>query len=364
MKQKPIDPETFITEETIGWQTPSPTIEKRIDEAAGKHTFELCMLHTYRLTKKFLLNQPEIDESEKQKHLYAIKAEILHYCIPSNIDWKKYLNGDEHGYLILKPNSKSDIYYRFLAYNLFLLEPWKCSRFLDFHLVHCVLNPSREKTNSLVKLKVDFLQHLDYQVTYQISDTMALRRDAIFNELISWNRKQMDLFTMEELTKYYEYKFDPKTGRNIHRIASTQSQAKYAGCDETLLIKYFELLLNPKHKGGSPFMPKNSIEFLLCNWFGVGNPQNESELFVNITLEQLVYFLREFVHNFQIHKSPDRKKISQKELINLAYKFLPGVFGENSATTVYKRFTDFSEAGYTPSLDWRKNEELRKAIGK
>jgi len=364
MKEKPIDPETFLTEETIGWRTPNPTIEKRIGEVSGKHNFELCMIETYRQTKKFFLNQPEIDESEKQKHLYNIKTEILHYCIPSKIDWKKYLNGDEQGYLIVKPNSKSDIYYRFLAYNLFLLEPWQCSRFLDFHLVHCVMNPSREKVNSRVKLKIDFIQYLDYHVTYQICETMALKRDDIVNELIAWNRKQMDLFTEEELTKFYEYKFDPQTGQNINRMASGQTQAKYAGCDETLLKKYFGLLLNSQFDDGTPFMPENSINFLLWNWFGIGNPQNESELFVYVTLEQLVYFFREFLHNFQIHKSPDRKKITQKELINLAYRFLPGVFGENSTSTVYKKFTDLAEKGSHPSLDWRNNEELVQAIRK
>jgi len=226
------------------------------------------------------------------------------------------------------------------------------------------MNPSREKVNSRVKLKIDFIQYLDYHVTYQICETMALKRDDIVNELIAWNRKQMDLFTEEELTKFYEYKFDPQTGQNINRMASGQTQAKYAGCDETLLKKYFGLLLNSQFDDGTPFMPENSINFLLWNWFGIGNPQNESELFVYVTLEQLVYFFREFLHNFQIHKSPDRKKITQKELINLAYRFLPGVFGENSTSTVYKKFTDLAEKGSHPSLDWRNNEELVQAIRK
>jgi hypothetical protein len=358
MKEKPVDPETFITEESISWQTPNPAIEKRLDEYSGKHNFEVCLLQTYLLTETFFLKYPEIDEPVKQKHLYSIKEQILHYCIPSKIDWKKLLGRHADGHLIVKPNSKSDIYYKFLAYNLFLIEKRMVSRFLDFQLVQCVLKPFEGKPAQLREVKFEFFKRIDFLVLHMIDNNMGFHQKDISDEVCYWVRSHMDKFTEKDLIEYYEYEFDPnhKFGLNLNQI--NRQKPQYAGCDKVLLKAYFQLLSKPSSKKPKLFIPKNVVDYLLNRWFDVGNETEPPKDSFAISLEQMVFFFREFVVHFQVSSRKDVKSVNQKQLINFLYQDVPDLFGILESNTVYRKFKTYADDGYHEGLDWKQSKVL------
>jgi hypothetical protein len=112
MKSKPVDPETFITEETISWKSPSDAVEQRLGDFTGKHQYEVCLVETYLRTNKYFSEHPEIDEDERTQHSFSLKAAILNYCIPHKLDWKGLLD-NSRGHLVIKPDYQLHQYYSF-----------------------------------------------------------------------------------------------------------------------------------------------------------------------------------------------------------------------------------------------------------
>lgn len=363
MSDKPTDPEEFLTEEVLGNRTPSDAVIQRLGPVSGKNQYEPCMIKTYRLTKKYLDNHPEIAENERLKHIYGLKAEILHYCIPHKLAWKELID-DGLGNLIVKPNYQNDIYYRYLAFNLFLIEPRIVSRFLDYQLVHAVLKPFNGKPSKITKAKHVFLKQVDFMVIHMIDNNMAIHKAEVSDAISSWVRKEMDKFVEKELLAYHDYEFDPSYKFGLRNHISFKREPRYAGCSNDLAVEYFNLLSNKSNKKYR-FMSQPVIDYVLWNWFGIGDqPEMNDEDYVYLSITQLSFFIREFVSRFQIHPQKDRPKVSQKELIDLFEEDFPHLFENIEASTVYKKLNYYADKCEHSKLDWRNSKNLSSSIGK
>lgn len=362
MRNKPTDPESYLTEELLSSRSPSDTVEQRLGSVSGKHQYESCMIKTYRLTKKYLDNRIVIPESERLKHLYALKAEILHYCIPHKLNWKDLIN-DGLGNLIVKPNYKNDIYYRYLAFNLFLIEPRQVSRYLDFHLVHAVLKPFHSKSSSILTVKQLFLKQVDFTVMHMIDNNMAIRQTEVSDAIYDWVRKEMDKFTADELLEYHDYAFDPSYKFGLQYNHDADVKPLYAGCSDELVVEYFNLLTN-NSDNGYPFMTKAVVRYLVCRWFGIGEDADPPQDIIHINTSQMVFFVREFFNHFQIHPQKEKRSLTQKEFFQMLEKDLPFLFVNVEASTLYKKINHYAKQGEHPKLDWRNSKKLSSSIGK
>lgn len=363
MSDKPTDPESYLTEKTLGRRTPSEAIDQRLGPVSGKHQYESCLIQTHRLTKKYLDGHPDVPENERLKHIYGLKAEILHYCIPHKLDWRNLMD-DGLANLVVKPNHQNDIYYRYLAFNLFLTEPRLVSRFLDYQLVHAVLKPFTGKPSQITKAKQVFLKEVDFMVTHMIDNNMAIHQSTVSDGICAWVRKEMDKFEDHELIEYHDYEFDPNYKFGLQNHVGIQREPYYAGCSDELATEYFNLLSNNSDKN-TPFMSQPVIDYMLWNWFGIGDqPEMTDEDFTFINTTQLSFFIREFITRFQIHRLKDRPSVSQKELIHLFEEDFSHLFVNVEASTVYKKLNYYANKGEHPKLHWRNSKKLKSAIGK
>lgn len=359
----PKDPEDYLTPEIVGNGTPKEWIDERLKGISGKHIYELCLFETYQQTKKYFKNNQTLEEYESVQHLYSIKSEIIRYALPNDIEWRQYVI-KLHGNLIVKPLLNSDLYFRMMAFNLFLLDEREVGRFMDFQFVHAVLKPfPRKNTEESQSAKIKFLQQVNLWVIHLLDTQLSTRKKDVSDAVFHWIDNIIQSFTEEELVQFYDYEFSQARTFGMTEKVETALKPQYAGCNDETLRAYFSMLSTASTKDGMPLVSEKAIDYLLHVWFGVGQPVEfpEGEV-VYVTIEEMAFFLKGFLYAFQIHKDPTRKSVTQKQLVNFLYQNLGEIFGNNEKETVYRRFSYFAGRGENPELDWKKQKHLKDLI--
>ncbi|MDB4656024.1 hypothetical protein OAE48_04165 [Flavobacteriales bacterium] len=364
MSTLPHDPEEYMTIEFIGIGTRDGLVEERIGETSGKHQYEVCLFETYQQTKKFFSNSTEVEKHKQLEHLYRIKSDILRYAVPRELAWKHYVNTTS-GNLIIKPLLDSDLYFRMMAFNLFLLPAREVKRFMDFQFVHAVLKPYPSKSkDKRIESKIQFLRQVNLWVMHLLDNQLAVHREEVSNEVFSWVDAQISQFSEKELIQFHEYEFSSIRKYGISEDLMSPLKPQYAGCDDEILRAYFKMLSDASTIDKKPLVSETAIDYLLYSWFGVGKhiefPMNEK---VYVTIEEMAFFFKGFLDKFQIHTDQTRRAVTQKQIVDLLYQNLSEIFRDNSKDTVYRKFSAFSNKGQNPDLDWKKNDDLKALIG-
>jgi hypothetical protein len=200
-------------------------------------------------------------------------------------------------------------------------------------------------------------------VTRFLDTKMSPHRKEISDAVFSWVDKQISELSEDELIEFHEYKFSPPTKFGLAGKLAAPLKPQHAGCDEETLRAYFRMLLNTSTYEGKPFASEKTVNYLLHEWFGVGEavefPEGEH---VHFSIEEFAFFFKGFLDRFQIHKDRNRSAVTQKQLVDFLFQNLEDVFEDKSKGTVYHKFSTLAKKGYNPNLDWKRNEHLKALI--
>jgi hypothetical protein len=359
------DPETYFTPDKISYMSKIGGINERLKGKVGFHQFELCLLRTYWMTERYF-NNNTIDRVDMINHLFSLKASIMRYCMPHGMDWKTLMK-EKRGYLIVLPDYKSSMFYRLMAENLFILDQTLVSRFLDFHLVNTVLKFKHSKEHApkiIDEALIRFIQEVDYQVMFMLENGMPSKRDGVIREVREWVSKQMNQFEEVQLVEYHAYKFDPETNNDYKPFESVSQAHLLTSCPPAVLKDYFLLLTNknPEASGNVPFVSAEKVNYILNEWFGIGNktPDGDDST-VTIDRAQLLYFL----YNFKLYFCQSRKlgMVKSEDLIRLALTEFDELFlsvDMSNQVQNFKRDATRKNA-YHRSLDFKQYPSLMKS---
>jgi hypothetical protein len=359
------DPESFLTPDKISYMPKIGGVNERLKGKVGFHQFELCLLRTYWMTERYF-NNNTIDRVDMINHLFSLKAGIIRYCMPHGLDWKELMSRSQV-YLVVVPDYTSSMFYRLMADNLFILDETTVSRFLDYHLVNTVLKFKDSKERSakeIDKTLIRFIQEIDYHVMFALENAMPLKRDGVIHEVKEWVRNQMNQFTEAELVEYHAYEFDPETNNDYKPFESVSQAHLLTSCSPAVLKDYFLLLTNknPEATGNVPFVSTEKVNYILNEWFGIGDKTPErDDSTVTIDRPQLLYFL----YNFKLHFCMSRKSgmVKSEDLIRLALTEFDELFlGVEMSNQVqnFKRDATRKNA-YHRSLDFKQYPSVMKS---
>lgn len=360
------DPESYFTDDRVLYMPKLDSVEERLKGKTGKHDYELCLLQTYWQTEKYFKLLSEADKVAVVNHLFSLKADIMRYCMPHYLDWKALMK-DKRSYLVVTPDHKSSMFYRLMANNLLIIDETLVSRFLDFHLVNTILKHKLSKEyspNVIEEALIRFIQEIDYMVVFSLEHNMPFVRTTVIEEIKAWVRKQMDNLGERLLVHYHAYEFDSETTGEYKPYETISHAHLKVSCPPTVVKDYFQLLTNnnPEAKGNVPFVSNQKVNYILNQWFGIGE-ENTDEQDPTVTIEraQLLYFL----YNFKLHfcKSRNRGMVKSEDLIRLALKEFDDLFlGVELSNQVQNFKRDANQKGsYHRSLDFKQYPTVMKS---
>lgn len=359
------DPETYFTKDKIPYMPKIGGVEERIEGRVGFHEFELCLLRTHWMSERYLNGQPNIDRIDLLNHLRGLKADIMRYCLPHELDWKKLIS-EKRAYLVVTPNHDSHMYYRLMANNLLILDETQVTRFLDFHLVNAVLKFKvlREHGAKFIdEAYIRFLQELDYQVIFMMKNDVPIVRSDVIHQIQSWVRNKMDAFTDNQLVSFHKYEFDvEKTNMQSHPYEEISQAPLLTGCPYGIIKAYFMLLTksNFELKGNLPFVDIAKVNYILYKWFGIGEEiKPDLGLTLTINRKQLLFHLYQFKKYFC--KSRKKGSIQNEDIIRLAMEEFSELFEGISFKSQLDNFKRDATNGKHRSLDFKEYSDLKKS---
>lgn len=357
------DPETYLTPDRVRYMPRMAGIEERIEGTIGFHQYELCLLRTYWRTQSYFGKQEVTDTVKVYNHLMSLKGDVLRYCLPRALDWQKLIQ-ERQASLVITPDYRSGIYYRYLANNLLLTDDTLVTRFLDFHLVNSVLKfklSNDHSPNTIEGAYTRFIQMVDFLVVFLLQNDVPIVRNGVIQEVKSWIRKQMDGFSESQLVAYHKYEFNSDANSERHPYEEIVHKSLNTGCPSETIKAYFLLLTrsNPEIRGIVPFVSEEKVSNILYKWFTVGeNHETKPDPTITLSRPQLLFFLYQFKKFFC--RSRKKGMIQNEHLIRLAFDEFPDLFQGISFESQLDNFKRDALKGEHRSLDFMQSPDLKK----
>jgi|GEM_PF-5293873 len=328
----------------------------------GKHQYELCLKQIYFQSQNFLSNRKDVQYFFRQKYLLSLKGNIVRYFASYGLDWREHLHSTSFGYLIVIPNTNSNLYFECLAYKLYMSLPNEIRPILDFHAVNS--DTSQKKTSSKnSELKFSFYSGLEFYVTHFLTTVCPNTEPEVIGQVRTWLENRFDSMSEAELQIYRKYNFNSEASTNLAIPGeTTQTQKLKTGCDDQLVIAYFRLLEKQHHEEkGKPFVSPEQVEILLYKWFGIGKcPTYENYPNSTITRNQLVTFVHVFINDVVDDRSS--KVVSMATLLPFVYEEFRELFLNSRLKNALKNYTRYIEDPVHRVLDWKQDKAVKSMI--
>lgn len=356
MPSEPLqDPSEYFNESLPDHFKRMPGVEGRLDVVTGRHKYEICLYATYNETKRFLKSHSRATYHSCQRHIYDLKANVLRYCLSVKIDPEEYLLKPE-GFIIVKPDVESALYFEMLSNQLFITQPEDVKWFLDFHFY----NATNKATKSVERWP--FIKQIQHHVLFRLTNNLPWLNGHVIAEVRGWVNDYLSNLNEKQMASFYGFKFRPKDIFGGHPEIDLIQKLKPHGSDEITIRKYFHLLLNahPCGQGKVSFVTRPKLDQILKEWFRIGEDSYSPEALYSITRNQLLYF----VHQFHIHCCYDkgRDTLNLKDLLRLCQVSFPSLFEDSKNENLYKNLNRRARQGHHENLDWRNDKYLKSHI--
>lgn len=201
-------------------------------------------------------------------------------------------------------------------------------------------------------------------VVFTLEHSMPIHRQIVIEKIKGWIRTQMNKLNKKLLVQYHAYEFDSETTGEYKPYETISHAHLKVSCPPTVVKDYFQLLTNnnPEAKGNVPFVSNQKVNYILNQWFGIGE-ENTDEQDPTVTIEraQLLYFL----YNFKLHFCKSRKPgmVKSEDLIRLALSEFDDIFlGVEMSNQVQNFKRDASRKNaYHRSLDFKQYPTVMKS---